>query len=209
MAACPLCGARKGKRACPAKGADICPHCCGTKRLVEVACPEDCVYLKGEHATSWEGRETERKRDARRLGPHLASLTDEQARLLPVAFVGVHGIRSRRGDLDDALLAQAVGALRKTVETRMRGVLYEHPAEDLRAQGLVSELRGLFEAKDESGGGVTPADRDLLPVLAALEAAIEDTRKEGASPTAFLETAARVVGLPAVPPRSRPLIVTP
>jgi hypothetical protein len=56
---CPLCLKRKGRRACPAKGAAICPHCCGTKRRVEIDCPEDCVYLEGGHAGAWEGRETE------------------------------------------------------------------------------------------------------------------------------------------------------
>ena len=43
---CPLCGERKAKRACPALNRHICAVCCGTKRLVEINCPADCVYLR-------------------------------------------------------------------------------------------------------------------------------------------------------------------
>src|SRR5262249_11210358 len=42
---CPLCGTRKARRGCPAVGQQICPVCCGTKRLVEIACPGDCPWL--------------------------------------------------------------------------------------------------------------------------------------------------------------------
>ena len=43
---CPLCGARKARRACPGVGRDICAVCCGTKRLVEIRCPATCGYLQ-------------------------------------------------------------------------------------------------------------------------------------------------------------------
>jgi len=79
VAACPLCRQRKGKRACPAKGELICAQCCGTKRRVEIDCPDDCTWLGG-HAGTWEGRETERTRDLRRLAPSLERLSEAQAR---------------------------------------------------------------------------------------------------------------------------------
>ena len=44
---CPLCRRRPAKRACPALAQTICPTCCATKRLVEIRCPADCVYLAG------------------------------------------------------------------------------------------------------------------------------------------------------------------
>ena len=43
---CPLCAKRPAKRACPALRQDICTVCCATKRLVEIACTEDCRYLE-------------------------------------------------------------------------------------------------------------------------------------------------------------------
>jgi hypothetical protein len=210
VAACPLCRQRKGKRACPAKGELICAHCCGTKRRVEIDCPDDCTWLGG-HAGTWEGRETERTRDLRRLAPSLERLSDPQARLFFLSLVGLTTLRAGRRDLGDALLLEAVAALRKTVETREKGILYEHPAEDLRAQGLVHELGRLFEAKDEEGAAHAPADTDLLAVLRALEGALLEVAREGAGPTAFLDTAARLAGRLAAAnrPAARPLIVAP
>jgi hypothetical protein len=199
VSACAVCDHRKGRRACPAKGASICSACCGSKRRVEIDCPSDCVWLEGAHATSWDGRETERRRDARRFAPHLQRLSRAQTDLFFLALVGLGAMRARRRDLDDHLLAAAVGALRKTVETRQRGILYEHPAEDLRAQGLVLELRGLFEAQGERGQPVAPDDRDLGPVLAALDDALTEIRGGHEGRTEFLDTARRLVGAPAAP----------
>jgi hypothetical protein len=44
---CVKCGARKGKRACPALKGDICPQCCGEHRLKTIECPPDCAWLGG------------------------------------------------------------------------------------------------------------------------------------------------------------------
>lgn len=201
---CPLCRQRRGKRACPAKGEAICSQCCGAKRRVEIDCPPDCVYLDGAQAGAWDGRAAERDRDARRLGPFLEGLTEPQGRLVLLSLVGVNAIRARRRDIDDRLLAEAVRALRKTVETREKGILYEHQAEDARAQGLARELAELFEAKDEEGRVQAPADRDLAAALARLEGAIEATRQEEESSHAFLDTATRAAARLGPPPGARP-----
>jgi hypothetical protein len=191
----------------------ICAHCCGTKRLVEIDCPQSCVYLTGAHAPAWEGRETEKRRDARRVLPHMQELSEPQARLFFLTLLGVQAIRARRPDLEDALLEEAVAALRRTVETRTRGVLYEHQAQDARAQGLILELRQIFESKDEAGRAVAPEDRDLLAALSAVDGGLRQTLEERESPTAFLDTTARLVGrmqagAPA-PDTKPPLIVEP
>ncbi|HEX8109862.1 MAG TPA: DUF1841 family protein [Kofleriaceae bacterium] len=47
MSTCTHCGQRKGKRSCPALAGAICSRCCGQHRLVEIACPSDCVHLGG------------------------------------------------------------------------------------------------------------------------------------------------------------------
>ena len=213
-AGCPLCRQRKAKRACPAKGAEICAYCCGTKRRNEIECPADCTYLTGEHAAGWEGRETERRRDLRRIAPHIQGLGEGQGRLFFLTLAGVNALRAGRKDLDDRLLRQAVFAIRKTVETRARGVLYEHPAEDLRAQGLRHELKALFEAKDAEGQATAPDDRDLLAVLGALEASLEDARREAGGPTVFLDSALRLMGrlqgsAAAARAPARPLLIEP
>jgi hypothetical protein len=169
------------------------------------------MYLTGAHAPGWEGRTADRERDQRRLGPHVAELTERQLHLVLLALAGITGIRGRRHELEDSLLLEAVKALRKTVETRDRGVLYEHPAGDARAQELVQELSGIFEARDDDGAVHRPSDRDLTAALRALEGAVEATVREKQGPHAFVDTAARLVGRLGGAPakRPRPLIVEP
>ncbi len=43
---CLSCNEVKGKRKCPALNGLICSVCCGTKKLKEINCPSDCVYLE-------------------------------------------------------------------------------------------------------------------------------------------------------------------
>src|SRR6187200_2730824 len=59
---CPVCYQRKAKRACPALGKQICPVCCGTKRLVEIQCPSDCPWLASarEHPPAVAVRQQQR-----------------------------------------------------------------------------------------------------------------------------------------------------
>ena len=45
MSKCIFCHERKGKRPCPALSGAICSQCCGTHRVVSIACHSDCVYL--------------------------------------------------------------------------------------------------------------------------------------------------------------------
>ena len=209
---CPLCGQRKGRRACPAKATHICSLCCGTKRRVEIDCPDDCPYLAGAHAAGWEGRATERARDRRRVASHLAPLSDPQRELFFMTLMGLGAIRQRHREMDDRLLAEAVAALRRTVDTRVRGVLYEHQADDLRAQAILIELRALYEARDAEGRVSSPSDADLGAALQALHAALSETVAEQAGPSAFLESAARLISgvrASAGPAPTEPRIILP
>jgi hypothetical protein len=207
---CPLCRERKGKRSCPAKGTSICSVCCGTKRLVDIDCPPDCAYLTGAHAAGWAGRTRDLERDQRRLGPHVATLTDRQVRLVLLALAGFAAIHRRHVELEDALLLDAVTALRKTVDTREKGILYDHKAADARADALVRELESLFEASDVEGHVRRPSDRDLGAALRALEGALRDAIGEGDGPRSFLATAARLAGRLGAPPATpRRLILEP
>jgi hypothetical protein len=162
--------------------------------LVLVACPEDCSYLRGTHAAGWEGRETEKRRDSRRLAPYIEGLSAGAFRAFLVTLTALAAIRRQRPEVTDETLAKALLALRKTVETRIRGILYEHPPDDLRALDLLSDLRSLYQAKDEAGRDLLPPDPDLLAALTALESCLEEVRSEGLQPTAFLDLAVRLAG---------------
>jgi len=146
----------------------------------------------------------------------VSGLTERQLQLVLIALGGITAIRGRR-DLDDALLLEAVVALRKTIDTRTSGILYEHPAGDARAQDLVRELGAIFEAHDAQGTVRRPRDTDLSAALRALEQAVGATLQEDEGSHAFLDTAARLAGRlglrraaeaePGAP--SRPLIIEP
>ena len=187
MSACPLCRSRKPSRDCPAKGAAICPRCCGSLRIVEIDCPADCHWLGGGASAAWEGRETEKRRDARRLAPHLARLPEGAHGLLFVTLTSLGGLR--QGDLDDYALLEAFAALRKTAETLQSGVLYEQRSEDPRAQVVIDTLRPLHQAALEQEKA-RPAD--VVALLRALESSAREAIAEGKSATTLVETLRRI-----------------
>ncbi len=175
--------------------------------------PPDCAFLDGAHAGAWEGRTADRDRDARRVGPFLEGLSEAQGRLVLLSLVGITAIRARRREIDDRLLLEAVRALRKTVETREKGILYEHQADDARAQGLAHELAELFEAQGRRGSDPrSPADRDLCQRSRGSSGRSRPPSAEGESAHAFLDTATRLAARLGPPPAARPrpgLIVEP
>jgi hypothetical protein len=188
---CGYCGSRKGRRYCPARKERICPACCGSKRGVEISCPADCVYIEGGGAAAWEGRVTERKRDERRIALMYSDLSEAQCRVAISALIGLLDVRSRFPHIDDRLLAAAVGTWRRTLETRERGILYEHQADDIRVQALVSALKEVFEQGEKR---LTSSSRDLLAVFRAIERSLNRTTMEETDPRAFLESVSRLVG---------------
>jgi len=78
---CPLCRSRKERRFCPAVQQTICPVCCGTKRLTEIQCPDDCAYLSSarEHPAATVKRQQEH--DVAMLLPTLRGLSERQHQL--------------------------------------------------------------------------------------------------------------------------------
>jgi hypothetical protein len=147
-------------------------------------------------------------RDGVRLQEMMGELSSAQVRLLFLGLMGVVAVRARHQGMDDALFASALSAFRKTVETRAKGLVYEHPPEDARAAVLVRELAGLFEAEDPTGRRAVPADSDLLAVLRGLERGL--AVGGDASPHSFLDTVVRLVGRRGAPdPRTTPLAPAP
>ena len=45
---CGYCEIKSAKRYCPSLDQLICPVCCGTNRLRNISCQEDCRYLDHE-----------------------------------------------------------------------------------------------------------------------------------------------------------------
>jgi len=193
---CASCGQRKGRRDCPALGRTICPVCCGTKRLVEIRCPGDCVYLASarEHPAAVVRKQQER--DVARLLPTIQHLTERQSQLF---FLLQSAIAGHQPDgfarLVDADVADAAAALASTLETAARGVIYEHAASSTLAHGLVTALKALLARIREQGARVF--DGEAAIVLRAIEQGARTLKKPDEGATAYLELMARL--LTAVP----------
>ena len=133
----------------------------------------------------------------------------QQAPLFLLALHALTQIRRNHPEVDDSILSQALGALHKTLETRVKGLIYEHQPEDLRALAILGEIQEALEPKEDAEHA--PSDRDLLAVVAALDAGVAAAVGEGAGPTVFLDTAERIVGEYRAQPaaQSAPLILEP
>jgi hypothetical protein len=170
-AVCPLCAARKAKRACPGVGQDICPVCCGTKRLVEIACPADCPYLASARAHPAAVVQRQQDRDLAFLLPRLRELSEPQYRL----FVFLQGIvlqYARQSDPTpvDADVAEAAATVAATLETAGKGIIYEHQAATVQAQRLAVEIRrAVAEMAKRHGADAARLERDAATSLRRLE----------------------------------------
>lgn len=192
---CPLCRHRKAKRSCPALGRDICTVCCGTKRLTEIACTPDCVYLESAQRHPAAVVKKQQEHDLTILLGALGRLSETQLQLFFliqtfIARFAPEGL-SR---LVDADVAEAAGALAASFETSARGVLYEHQAPSIGGEALRRELK-TFLAQLGRGGG-SRFEREAAEVLRGIErGARHEPASSGtsASATEYLTLVARVL----------------
>lgn len=209
---CPLCQKRKARRACPALGQQICSVCCGTKRLTEIHCPADCVYLASarEHPAAVVMRQ--QQHDLGWLVARVRDLGERQSKLffLVCSFLAryaqgegrqtVGAYAAARDDVsypvNDQDVAEALGALASTLETSVRGVIYEHRPASIPAERLAAAFKPVLTEVGKGGG--TRFERDAAVVLRRVESAARDmTRESQSRPRAFLELLDRVVAKPA------------
>jgi hypothetical protein len=190
---CPLCGERRARRGCPALDKQICPVCCGTKRLVQIQCPSDCTWLASarEHPPAVVVRR--KTRDVGTLVQVMRDFNERQSRILFVIASALLGYEppDLQG-LIDGDVAEAAASLAATYETAARGVIYEHRPASLPAERLATALKGVLA---EAGKGAPSSfDRDAAVVLRRLEEAIGEARAEDPSNRrAFLDLLARVI----------------
>jgi hypothetical protein len=116
--------------------------CCGTKRLTEIKCPDDCGYLSASRQHPAAVVQRRQVRDVALLRPTLKGLSDRQFRLLfLLASVIVRHVPEDLQALLDVDIAEAAGTLAATIETASRGVIYEHRAGTRPALRLADDLR--------------------------------------------------------------------
>lgn len=189
---CPSCGRRKGRRDCPALRASICTICCGTKRLVEIKCPESCVHLTTarEHPAAVVKKQQER--DVAALLPTINHLSERQHQL----FFLIHSVIARHkpegfSRLLDEDVAQAAGAVAATVETAVKGVLYEHTPASMLAQRLAKEITAMLAEVRSHGTKIY--DGEVAIALRAIERGAREAHTKPAEDTAYLSLIGRLL----------------
>jgi hypothetical protein len=194
---CPVCRERKPKRSCPAVGALICTVCCATKRLVEIPCPPDCVYLASARTHPPAIVQRRQERDVSFIVPLVADLTETQYRLLLMfqsatvkhAASAVPGVR----DEDIAAAADAAAA---TLETARKGIIYEHQAVSVPAQRLTAEFsRIIADLSAQAGAHQARLERDAATALRRLEQGARTAARalDGDEPPIFLNVLNRLL----------------
>ena len=166
--------------------------CCGTKRLVEIRCPESCPYLSSARSHPPAAVRRQHERDVAALAPAVAGLTETQQQL---ALFTITLIDRFRGDgLDaatDADVADAARALGATYETASRGLIYEHRPTSVPAGRLATEIRTVFEQLGRQRPTAFAADAAAVLRRIEIQCAATGTTR-GTHPHAFLDLAARI-----------------
>jgi hypothetical protein len=165
---CPLCQKRPAKRFCPAKGVEICPVCCATKRLVEIACPEDCRYLESAQRHPAAAVRRQIDHDLTLLMATLGRLSEPQLQLffLFQSMVLSYPPEGLAG-VTDQDVALATGALAKSLETASKGLIFEEPTASVPAEGLRRALKPVIDEVTKGGGA--QAEREVALVLRGIE----------------------------------------
>ena len=196
---CPLCSSRKAKRACPGVHQDICPVCCGTKRLTEIACPPDCPYLATARVHPPAVVQRQQERDMQFLLPRINDLTETQYRLLLYfQAIVLQQARTIVPSPYDSDVADAAGTVAATLETASKGIIYQHQAQSLPAQRLVADIgRALAELCERAGAQRSRMERDSATALRRLERlareAAAEVPDEAAADTTWITLATRLM----------------
>ena len=170
---CILCEKRKGKRFCPAKNTYICAQCCGEKRVIEIDCPSDCVYLTSGQAYQLIKKysaQMQQEDDPARRRRLYETHQKFSALLMEIEAAIIHYAADLRS-LRDQHICEAITLLKKTYQTERKGVIYEHTSANPLVQALFRELRSLLEETRTQTGDDFPTliTRDLVDCLEVIE----------------------------------------
>jgi hypothetical protein len=194
---CLLCQQRQARRQCPALGRKICAVCCGTKRLVEIACPPTCGHLAAAEAHPPASVRRQQERDLAFIMATREGLSSTQSDLYWAVLTFVAGFRSDAlAKIIDEDLAEGAASLAATYETASRGLIYEHRPQSLIAQRFVTDMKAFLGnlAAEADAATARHLERDAATVLRHLERGAREAQKRvDEGPATALEIIARVV----------------
>jgi hypothetical protein len=210
MPTCPRCNKRAAKRVCPALRTKICAVCCARERMIELACPESCPYLRD--ARSEVGQREAKLRSKDEVFANAArGIT---SRLVPILLsIESAIVNSQRGidgtamsGLKDSEILEAIENTIKNLETGQSGIIYEHPAVSARVEALSRRIKTQVEdLAAEIPAEVRPGHSDILKMLNVEHAAVGSHIKRNETDTSYLRHIALFVPWPEQ--ETRPLII--
>ena len=168
--------------------------CCATKRLVEIQCPADCIYLTTARDHPAAAVVRRQQRDVTQFVEALRDFNDRQSRLfLAINTVIVRYQPSDLHRLVDEDVIEASAAMAATFETAARGVIYEHRPASRTAERLVEAIRHMLSEAGLPGG--TAFERDAAVVLRRVAQAARTAHADDpGNPRAYLGLLDRMVG---------------
>jgi hypothetical protein len=204
---CVICGHKRGKRACPARNAWICPQCCGEKRVLEIDCPEACEYLQA-------GRKIEMTQEyARHVQTSDPIKQSRQQVVLSRHFRFVNHVEAYFGEerrtsrsLTDKTVAGAIDLVIETLRTEEKGILYDRVSSDLRVDALRRQLQEIVKhyrtsAQERPGDQLVLSDpkqenmrvRDVIDSLEVIREILASHIEKGLGPQSYVNFLARTL----------------
>lgn len=134
----------------------------------------------------------QQERDVATLLPSISHLTERQHQL----FFLVHSVVARHkpdtfSRLLDEDVAQASAAVAATLETAVKGVLYEHTPASLVAQRLAKDITAMLAEVKSHGTKIY--DGEVAIALRAIERGAREAHRQQAEATAYLSLVGRLL----------------
>lgn len=154
MSLCTRCNKRAAKRHCPALLLKICAVCCAEDRMIELACPESCQYLKSARESEGQREREMRSRELPAYGQMGHGLREKLVPALVTIDTAI--VRANRefkgvehGSIRDVEIAEALDNTIRNLETEDRGIIYEHRALSSLVQELSRRIRSALDELNE------------------------------------------------------------
>jgi len=148
---CVICNHRKGRRECPALEGLICTQCCGSKRGLEIRCPDDCDYFGQALARLWfdlfhPAWARIKEEDKRR------KLLDSVNTCFPLILLLQRTLLRAAlevSDPRDEFILEALKLLEEGYRARAGGIIYEPSSTKLQVRTMVRETREKVSREEE------------------------------------------------------------
>ncbi len=142
---CISCNQRKGRRECPALGGQICTQCCGSKRGIEIKCPDDCRYFGQAMGKkwfdlfhpAWNAIKNEQERNA------LLNSVNTCFPLVIFLQKSLLGIVLELADPKNEYILEALKLLESGYQAEGKGIIYEPSSTNLSIQTINTEMRDM------------------------------------------------------------------